>query len=76
MTDDPKTDDATQAEEAEEMKKVQKEAAEERKTKAATSRNKNPGGRAARRTSCRLRPHLLCAHLTNTPIGSAIVVSA
>lgn len=30
MIDDPKTDDATQAEEAEEMEKVQKDAAEER----------------------------------------------
>lgn len=30
MTDDPKTDDATPAEEAEEMKKVQEDAARER----------------------------------------------
>ena len=30
MTDDPKTDDATQADEAEEMEKVQEDAAEER----------------------------------------------
>jgi hypothetical protein len=30
MIDDPKTDDATQAEEAEEMEKVQEDAAKER----------------------------------------------
>jgi hypothetical protein len=30
MTDDPKTDDTTPTEEAEEMEKVQKDAAEER----------------------------------------------